>query len=482
MLKEYARVLAGAVFAVDLLLVSVAFSLAHWLRSDVFPQYGLAAGALYPISSYLPLLPVALVIWAGLLLRSRIYRSHRTVPLSQEVWDLLRICVSSGIVFILTIYLLRLDRLLPADDRISRFWIVLVVGASFLVLLVEKLALRLTSHYFRARGRNFRAVLIVGTSDTAKALADSVDRHRFWGFKVLGFVALEPPTPGERILGRPVVGTVEDLLTVVESLAVDEVVFTVNPDDISEFEEQLHSLQQLGVSVRFALKPVSQMVGRVELEALDGIPLISYLAVPSNAVQLTIKRTGDMLLAGLLLALLLPVMVVVAMVIKASSTGGVFYRQTRVGLNGRHFTMFKFRTMVERADENRESLLHLNEMHGPVFKVAKDPRTTKIGTILRKFSLDELPQLWNVLKGEMSLVGPRPPLPEEVSRYERWQRRRLSMRPGLTCLWQVSGRNKVDFEEWMRLDLRYIDNWSPWLDLKILLRTIPVVLGGSGAS
>jgi len=160
----------------------------------------------------------------------------------------------------------------------------------------------------------------------------------------------------------------------------------------------------------------------------------------------------------------------------------VLFRQRRCGLNGRIFTLFKFRTMVADAEERIGEVAHLNEMKGPVFKVRRDPRVTGVGRWLRRFSLDELPQLWNVLRGDMSLVGPRPPIPEEVARYERWQRRRLSMKPGLTCLWQVRGRNQIDFEEWMRLDLEYIDNWSPWLDLKILARTVPVVLSGRGAS
>ena len=170
------------------------------------------------------------------------------------------------------------------------------------------------------------------------------------------------------------------------------------------------------------------------------------------------------------------------MAIKLTSNGSVIFRQERIGLNGRTFTLYKFRTMLEDAHARRDEVNHLNEMTGPVFKAKSDPRVTAIGRVLRKFSLDELPQLWNVLKGDMSLVGPRPPIPEEVRSYHRWHRRRLSMKPGLTCLWQISGRNDIDFDRWMQLDLQYIDNWSPGLDVKILLRTIPAVLSGRGAS
>ena len=186
-------------------------------------------------------------------------------------------------------------------------------------------------------------------------------------------------------------------------------------------------------------------------------------------------------ISALVLVLAMPVIVIAALAIKLSSPGSVVFKQQRIGLNGRSFTLYKFRTMIERAHELRDEVSHLNQMTGPVFKAAADPRVTTVGRILRRFSFDELPQLWNVLKGDMSLVGPRPPIPEEVKSYHRWHRRRLSMKPGLTCLWQVSGRNKIDFDHWMQLDLQYIDNWSPSLDLKILLRTIPAVISREGA-
>ncbi|NUN24542.1 MAG: sugar transferase [Candidatus Jettenia caeni] len=177
-----------------------------------------------------------------------------------------------------------------------------------------------------------------------------------------------------------------------------------------------------------------------------------------------------------------PVFAIAAIAVKATSTGRIFFQQQRCSRNGRKFMVYKFRTMVENAESMLKDLLAYNEMSGPVFKMENDPRLTNVGKFLRKYSIDELPQLWSVLKGDMSLIGPRPPVPEEVSQYEPWQRRRLSMRPGLTCLWQVYGRNKIsDFNEWMRLDLNYIDNWSLWLDCKILLRTLPVVLFGIGA-
>ena len=220
----------------------------------------------------------------------------------------------------------------------------------------------------------------------------------------------------------------------------------------------------------------------MQLEDLDGVPLLTFSTGPTSVGGLFFKRALDIVLAGILLVLALPILAVLAVLIRLSSSGAVLFRQTRCGRNGRLFTLYKFRTMSPDAEERRREIEHLNEMDGPVFKAKNDPRVTRFGRFLRKFSLDELPQLWNVLLGDMSLVGPRPPIPDEVAQYERWQRRRLAMKPGLTCLWQISGRNELDFEQWMQLDLAYIDNWSPWLDFKILARTVPVVLSGKGAS
>ncbi|HZN54297.1 MAG TPA: sugar transferase, partial [Candidatus Polarisedimenticolaceae bacterium] len=214
---------------------------------------------------------------------------------------------------------------------------------------------------------------------------------------------------------------------------------------------------------------------------LDGTPMLTVSATPRQPVALLVKRMTDLVASAGALVLLSPLYAVVAVLVRATSPGPVFFRQTRVGLNGRTFTLYKFRSMVHDAEAGRAALAGRNEMSGPVFKIKDDPRITPVGRWIRRFSIDELPQFWNVLRGDMSLVGPRPPIPEEVKKYERWQRRRLSMKPGITCLWQVSGRNGIDFEDWMKLDLAYIDTWSLRLDVQILLRTVPVVLTARGA-
>jgi exopolysaccharide biosynthesis polyprenyl glycosylphosphotransferase len=484
MLKERARILTVAIFSLDLLLVAAAFLSAYGLRDVVLPRVAPTAfpGRLYSLENYLPLLPLALAIWGALLLSSGRYRSHRTVPLIDEAWAILRVCLTGAILFTLSLYLTRLDERLLGDDRVSRLWSLLFAVFSCLFLLGEKLALRLTSRYVRSHGFNYRTVLIVGTSDAALRIADSIHGHRFWGFRILGFIrnghAWEESWPSY----YPILGEIEDIPRIVESHVVDDVIFAVHRKELDRLEDLFLSLQEQGIRTRFAMDLFPHTRARVELEDLDGVPLLSFATTPTSQLQLMTKRAVDVALAGFLLLIALPIAGLIALMIKLTYGGSVLFRQTRCGLNGRSFTLYKFRTMVADAEERRSALLHLNEMNGPVFKLKSDPRVTRLGRLLRRFSLDELPQFWNVLRGDMSLVGPRPPIPEEVAQYQRWQRRRLAMKPGLTCLWQISGRNNIDFDRWMQLDLEYIDSWSPMLDLKILLKTVPVVLSGKGAS
>ncbi|HVT60166.1 MAG TPA: sugar transferase [Thermoanaerobaculia bacterium] len=484
MLKERARILAVSIFLLDLALVSLAFLLAFSLRSSLLPRIVPQAfpSRLYPLGSYLPLLPLALLIWGTLLLLSGRYRSHRTVPLLDEAWAIVRVCGTGTAAFLLVLYIGRMDVRLLGNDLISRAWVLLFGALATLLLLTEKLAVRLTSRYVRLHGFNYRTVLIVGTNAAALRIADSIHSHRFWGYRILGFIINghppESPWPGR----YPILGELKHIPNIVERNVIDDVIFAVSRRDLDRLEDLFLSLQEQGIRTRFAMNLFPHTQARVELEELDGMPLLSFATTPTSQLQLMAKRLLDVALSSLVLLLALPVVAAIALLIKATSGGSVLFRQTRCGLNGRIFTLYKFRTMVEDAEELRRELMHLNEMNGPVFKLKSDPRVTGFGRFLRRFSLDELPQFWNVLRGDMSLVGPRPPIPEEVARYQRWQRRRLAMKPGMTCLWQISGRNQIDFDRWIQLDLEYIDSWSPMLDVKILLKTIPAVLSGKGAS
>jgi exopolysaccharide biosynthesis polyprenyl glycosylphosphotransferase len=486
MLKQQARLLNAILFLIDLVLVAAAALTAYWLRSTALPALfpGLFSSHLYPLRAYLPLVPLAVSIWGALLLLTGEYRSHRTVPLLDEAWDVVRASITGSVIFTLLIYVFRLDEVLLGDDLISRSWILLFSALACLFVLAEKVALRLTSRYFRASGFNYRTVIIVGTGASGQTIADSIRSHRFWGFRILGMVETGSDSDAEGPAPRwPILGRIGDLPSIVENNIVDDVIFAVGRRDLDRMEDLFLTLQERGIRTRFALRLFPHTPAKIELEELDGMPLLSFSPAPNGVVALAAKRALDVALALLLLVVGLPIIVAIAVAIKITSGGNVLFRQTRCGLNGRLFTLYKFRTMEEGAHEKRRALLPLNEMTGPAFKLRRDPRVTWLGRFLRRFSLDELPQLWNVLKGEMSLVGPRPPIPEEVAQYLPWQRRRLAMKPGLTCLWQISGRSdNPDFNQWMQLDLEYIDSWSPTLDVKILLKTIPVVLSGKGAS
>lgn len=324
-------------------------------------------------------------------------------------------------------------------------------------------------------------VLILGTGPLARhtgRLIQQEGSHR----KVLGYLAFKGVHSDPR-LDAPVLGEVSELERVLGERAFDEVYFAGRAArEGEEMQAAIATCERFGTP--FALpasdfrfdraRPAHRKVLR------DGY--IHFVSVESKPWQSALKRAFDIVVSSVLLALLSPLLIVTALAIKLTSRGPVLFRQVRVGLHGRHFHMLKFRSMVDNAEALRAGLEAQNELSGPVFKIQRDPRITAVGRVIRKLSIDELPQFLNVLRGEMAIVGPRPPIPGEVAKYEPWQRRRLSVRPGITCLWQVSGRNRISFEQWMYLDMQYIDHWSLLLDLKLILKTIPAVWSGRGAS
>lgn len=479
MLKQRVRLQTALILALDLSLVAAAFFLAYWIRSGLFPLVlpGLYPQPLYPLSDHLPLLPLALVTWGAPLVFTRRYRSHRTADLKTEGTAILKVAAIATLLTLFAVFVLRLDQLL-IQDSLSRTWLLLFTGLAFLLLLADKIALRLVSRDMRRHGLNQRTVLIAGAPEAAAQLAESIEDHPHWGLRIIGMVHTGGSRPKEAT--GNVLGSMDDVLRIVSEHVVDDVFFTVTPHELPALKDIIDGLQEQGIRTRIALDLLPPAHTKVDLEYLDGRPVVTLSPAPSNFLLLLFKRAYDFSIGAALLVISLPVMLILAMLIKATSSGSVLYRQTRCGLNGRRFTMYKLRTMVADADQRKRELEHLNTMDGPAFKVRSDPRITPLGHYLRKFSLDELPQFWNVVRGDMSLVGPRPL--EEKEPYTRRQRRRLSMKPGITCLWQISGRNDLDFNRWMELDLEYIDTWSPRLDFVILLKTIPAVLSRRGAS
>jgi exopolysaccharide biosynthesis polyprenyl glycosylphosphotransferase len=357
------------------------------------------------------------------------------------------------------------------------------IDGFLLAFLPVDILLRWTmSRYFQAGVDTAEdGVLVVGTGPLGRATADDlirgVDRC-----SVAGFLKL-PGDPPLRASAHPCLGEAADLGQCLAERPISEVYIAGDPAHESTAMQSVIDTCEIA-GVPFALPAAPFRFARahpVEGHALSH-GYIHYWGYEPKPTQMAIKRLVDIIASAVAIWVLLPLCAVTALLLRLDSRGPIFFRQVRVGLHGRTFNMLKFRSMVVDAEARQCALLALNEQAGPVFKIARDPRVTRVGRFIRKFSIDELPQLINVLRGDMSLVGPRPPVPKEVVQYQPWQRRRLSVRPGLTCIWQVSGRNQIGFDAWMRLDMRYIDHWSLKGDAGLILRTLPIVFGGRGAS
>ena len=479
MLRERAKLFTAVQFASDALLSAAAFPLAYHtrLRLERFAPEKfdrLLNPALYPLSHYAPVVLLALAVWAAAAYSLGLYR----FSMRRSDWEKIRIVLESSVILGLFLGFLSFALQLV----MSRPLIFLFLFYQSLLLSTARVAIALRSRGRRSHASGAGQIVIVGSGTKARAMGDVISRYSEWGLRVLGYVepfAGQTPAAGA---AADVLGTLSDLQEIVERNVVDEIIFVGSgPKDLDCLEEILALCKEQGIRTRVAADFFPAKVSRVSMEFLENVPLITFSATPDHPLALLVKRVMDVMISAGLLIALSPLLVLVASLVKLTSRGPVIYRQVRCGLYGRRFVLLKFRSMRQGAEDVLWEIRHLNEMDGPVFKMRNDPRVTALGRFLRKSSIDELPQLWNVLKGDMSLVGPRAPLPAEVKAYTRWQRRRLSVKPGITCLWQVSGRNEIDFHEWMQMDLKYIDNWSLSLDFKILLRTFPVVLLGKGA-
>jgi exopolysaccharide biosynthesis polyprenyl glycosylphosphotransferase len=449
----------------DLAALAAALPIAHGL-------YGLwKGGAPVPtLAWYWPQLVAALVIWAASARLNGLYEERpragrgAVVRLTKALSVLA--LVAGAVAFFLG----------QATSRaFTAFFFALVWG----LLVANRGLFRLIARFMRARGYSARRFAVVGTGGDAREVAEAIAGHPEYGYQFAGFVLVDDGDPRSR---GPLLGKLSRLETILQEHVIDEVVFALSRDRLDQLEDAVATCEELGVDYQISLEVLRFGQAKLRLGGIDDVPTLAYARTPSDSVALAVKRAFDMFVAGTVLFLLSPLLVGIAVAIRLDSRGPVFFRQRRVGLNGRQFTMLKFRSMHVDAEARLEALKAHNEMDGPVFKMRNDPRITRVGRFLRKTSLDEFPQFLNVLSGEMSVVGPRPPIPAEVRQYKAWQRRRLSMKPGITCIWQVSGRNDIDFDHWMELDLEYIDHWSLWRDFEICLRTIPAVLTARGAS
>ena len=473
MFARRARLLWLLLVVSDVLPLFLSFEIAYLVRAS-FPELSLFF--LTP-GQTAGLLITAAVLWTLLGVGMAVYRR----PQSFETLGMMRLSVSQtfwfGIALPTAIFLLKLG-------DISRLFVVLFVVFNFFLQTAYRFAARRMRRFVQEGVSGHHYYLIVGTGPKAIEVARLIEEQEEQGNGVVGFVqepdgaALETGALRREYPVWPL----DHLPRKIEEHIVDEVIFAVSKPQSEPIEDLLLTCEEQGVKTRVLVDFFPHLRSDIALDKLGNLPLLTFSNAPENEYLLFLKRGVDLLLAAALLLGTAPLLLVLAVLLRVSSPGPVLYRQLRCGLNGRRFWLWKFRSMRQDAEQRRPQVEHLNEMDGPVFKSSRDPRVTPVGRILRKTSLDELPQLCNILKGEMSFVGPRPPLPEEVAQYEKWQRRRLRMKPGLTCLWALAGRNQLNFAQWMQLDMEYIDNWSLTLDFKILLRTIPRVLSGRGAS
>ena len=386
----------------------------------------------------------------------------------------------SGIIFLA--YLFHIS-------DISRLFLGLFTAYLLLFLTAFKATVYYTLRHNRRKDFNTRKVLIIGSRARALDVIKEILANPGSGYRIFGCLETigQKNQIGETVLGDiSIVGSMADFETILLNNSIDEILFAIPLKKVLHIHKHILTAEKMGINIRimpdFQIQRIMYYpeTARVSVDPFLGMPTMFLSSTPALSTELTVKSAIDYTIAGIGFLLLLPLFIFIGAAIKLSSKGPVLFTQPRCGLNGREFKLYKFRTMVANAEALVDELNDNNEMDGPVFKMKNDPRITKIGHFLRKTSLDELPQLLNILQGEMSLVGPRPPLPSEVEKYRLWQRRKLSMKPGLTCIWQVSGRNDVSFEQWMRMDLEYIDNWSLLLDLKLLGLTVREVAKAGG--
>jgi exopolysaccharide biosynthesis polyprenyl glycosylphosphotransferase len=471
MLKEKKATFNNLFRLIEICILTVAFAVAYYFRFEV-PPYRLD---IVPFEFQLFFL-VYLVSWMVASNWFALYTSKRFAPIFQEAWDVTR---ALGICFMVSSVPVFFLRNLP----LSRVFIILSLALQVVLLIAFRCGLRKVLKFIRLRGYNYRQVLIVGRNRRSEEITQRIFSTPEYGIRILGFVDASSNREASRFSNYRMLGALDQIETILRDNIVDEVLVTLPIKSFySEIEKIIADCEKVGVEVKIPADFFSQRIARSSMCNYYDYECIDFFTSPQMSLQLVAKRIIDMVLSSLVLILFSPLFLVVAVLIKVTSVGPVFFLQPRLGYNGRIFKCIKFRTMVENAHQLRSTLFQCNEMDGPAFKIRNDPRVTKVGRFLRRSSIDELPQLINVIRGEMSLVGPRPPIMEEVQCYRLEDRRRLSMRPGITCLWQVGGRNNIPFDKWMEMDRSYIDKWSLWLDLKILAKTITAVIKGEGAA
>lgn len=412
-----------------------------------------------------------LVIYAGgwviALAMNGLYRPRARWSIRGEAVDVVRATIALALVTLSVLFIFRMP-------DVSRLFLLVLFPAQAITTVGGRILIRFAMESLRRHGKNLRYVLVLGAGPRAQMFAAKLEGHSELGLRVVGFLddspAFDLPAGWERL------GSVDDLEEILHTRIVDEVALCLPFSQWSLIDAITQLCEEEGKIVRIPMDVLDRAMTTGRVEDLDGTPVFSLVSGPDRTLALAAKRLFDLAVAAVGLVVLSPIFAIVAIAIRRESRGPIIFRQVRVGLHGRQFEVLKFRTMVADAEHRYAEVVDRSDPRA--FKLTNDPRVTPLGRFLRRTSLDELPQLWNVLRGEMSLVGPRPAPPREVKGYDIWHRRRLSMKPGITGLWQVTARRNDDFDNRAQLDLTYIDRWSLWLDLQILARTIPAALEG----
>jgi exopolysaccharide biosynthesis polyprenyl glycosylphosphotransferase len=453
----------------DIMATVVAFFTAFWLRWIFVEDPDI------DLASHAAVLPLILALLLFMLSHYKAYAPPRRTDILTYVWEIFKAMALAMGLLLTILFLLNIK-------EISRLVAGLFAFLDFFALIGIRVIVKWHVRRSIKLEKNFKYILIIGTGNLAKQIYQQLRNHAEYGLNIIGCLDIDESRVGSKVKDASVIGTVNEFSAVLKNNIVDEVILAIPRSMFQEVEKIVHACEEEGIKVSIMADLYDLQPARIELQMVGDIPLLSLEPVALSETKLIFKRAIDLTLAGFSLLALLPIMAVISLAIKLDSPGPVFFMQERVGLRKRRFNMFKFRSMIHGAEEKLREIEHLNEAEGPIFKMSNDPRVTRVGRFLRKTSLDELPQLINVVKGEMSLVGPRPMSIRDVDLFDRGiQRKRFSVKPGITCLWQISGRSNLSFAKWLELDLKYIENWSLLLDVMIIVRTIPAVIKGNGA-
>ncbi len=458
----------------DVLLINVAFVASYWLRYQRQVLSPILEANYVPLSAYVP---VAVLLSGLLLVAYRlegVYSKRRGAAWLDQVY-----AIFSGTLLgiaLLTIVFFYYRPLVYSRLMFGYAGVLIVVLLSIARLAEQSILTRLYQ-----RGIGVDRVLVVGAGEMGRAVIRNLLAQPELGYQVIGFVDDHPARRGSPIGRLPELGSCDDVGALLMQQCVDEVIITLPWECQEMILDVSRQCEQAGIRAKVVPDLFQLSLNRLSVETVGGIPLLGLKGPVIRGWNLAVKRGLDIAISALALVVLSPVLAIIAVLIKYDSPGPILFRQVRVGRGGELFTLYKFRSMRQGADKEKQALLALNEATGPLFKIRGDPRLTRVGRVLRRLSLDELPQFYNILRGDLSLVGPRPPVPSEVEQYQDWHLRRLDVSPGLTGLWQVSGRRELPFDEMVMLDLFYAEHWSLFMDFKILLRTIPTVILGTGA-